>query len=353
MKQNGYIPSLDGIRAISILLVFVSHAGFGHIVPGGFGVTVFFFLSGYLITSLLCREWDKHNAIAFKAFYLRRLLRLSPPIFVTLLVSIVLVSLGLIEGSIHIGTLLSQVFFYFNYFSLYGDGVTVISGLGILWSLAVEEHFYFIWPALFLLIAQNRIGLRSMVGLLVLILAWRCFRYFVMGSTFEEIYVSTDTRFDSILYGCVLALMHAKPDEAWTFPPLRSAVVPIAISLLAIVATLLLRDETFRSTLRYTVQGLALMPLFHYAVKYPDALMFRPLNWRFMRTLGLWSYTIYLIHFVIINGLVFNGIAGWGSPILLLLSGALSVLFAGAVYRFVEVPLHPLRRRLTGHAKAP
>jgi peptidoglycan/LPS O-acetylase OafA/YrhL len=51
--------------------------------------------------------------------------------------------------------------------------------------------------------------------------------------------------------------------------------------------------------------------------------------------------------------LVFNGIAGWGSPILLLLSGALLVLFAGAIYRFVEVPLHPLRRRLTGHAKAP
>jgi len=56
---SGYIPSLDGLRAVSILIVLVSHAGFGHLIPGGFGVTVFFFLSGYLITTLLLREHDK------------------------------------------------------------------------------------------------------------------------------------------------------------------------------------------------------------------------------------------------------------------------------------------------------
>ena len=351
MKQTSYIPSLDGIRAISILLVFVSHAGFGHIVPGGFGVTVFFFLSGYLITTLLCREWNRHDAIAFKAFYLRRVLRLSPPIFVTLSVSILLASIGVIEGRIDIGTILSQVFFYFNYYALYGDGVSAISGLGILWSLAVEEHFYFIWPAIFLLIASGRMGIRSVIALLVLILLWRSFRFFGMGSTFYEIYISTDTRFDSILFGCLLALMHDRPASVWAFPPLKTGICIILAALVALAFTLGFRDETFRSTLRYSVQGVALMPLFHYAVKRPDALMFRPLNWGWMRKLGLWSYTIYLIHFVIIDGLVFNGVTMPGSPLLLIIAGVLSVGFSAAVYRFVEAPLHPLRRRLTGHAK--
>jgi peptidoglycan/LPS O-acetylase OafA/YrhL len=351
MKPSSYIPSLDGIRAVSILLVFVSHAGFGHIVPGGFGVTVFFFLSGYLITCLLCREWEQHSAISFKGFYLRRILRLSPPIFATLIASIALVSFGFIEGRIDPSTIFSQIFFYFNYYSLYGDGVSTISGLGILWSLAVEEHFYFIWPAIFLMIARGQIGLRSIAGLLLLILLWRCFRFFVLGSTFYEIYISTDTRFDSILYGCLLGLMHAKPNEIWTFPPLKSGIWIIMLACAAILFTIGFRDEVFRSTLRYSVQGIALLPLFHYAVKYPEVWVFRPLNWGFMRKLGLWSYTIYLIHFVIINGLVFNGIALPGSILMLGLAGILSAGFAAAVYRFIEAPLHPLRRRLTGHAK--
>jgi peptidoglycan/LPS O-acetylase OafA/YrhL len=350
MKSTSYIPSLDGIRAVSILLVFVAHAGFNHIVPGGLGVTIFFFLSGYLITTLLCREWETHNAIALKAFYVRRVLRLSPPIIVTLLVSIALASAGVIQGTPDMSTLFSQIFFYFNYYSLYGDGVATISGLGILWSLAVEEHFYFIWPALFLLIARGHIGLRSVGVLLVVILAWRCFRFLVLESTFQEIYVSTDTRFDSILYGCFLALLHARPVDV--FPPLKSGIWLVLAGGAALVFTLVFRDDTFRSTLRYSVQGVALIPLFHYAVKRPDALMFQPLNWAFMRKLGLWSYTIYLIHYVIILGLAYNGIAAEGSVQMLILAGALSVGFAASVYRFVEAPLHPLRRRLTGHAQA-
>ncbi len=85
------------------------NAGYGHLIPGGFGVTIFFFLSGYLITTLLCREWEKFGSISLRAFYIRRALRLSPPIAVTLLVSFALVSLGLVEGSIDFGTIFSQI----------------------------------------------------------------------------------------------------------------------------------------------------------------------------------------------------------------------------------------------------
>ena len=227
--------------------------------------------------------------------------------------------------------------------------MTVISGLATLWSLAVEEHFYLIWPAVFLLIAKGIIGLRSVMVMLLVILAWRCFRYFVLGFPFQEIYIATDTRFDSILYGCLLALIHANAKAEEWFPPLRLGMAVIAAALALMVATLVLRDDTFRSTLRYSLQGIALIPLFHYAVRYPETLLFRPLNWRFVRKLGVWSYTIYLIHYVVILGFHYNGIATMGSFAMIVGAGAISILFAAAVYRFVEVPLHPLRRRFAGH----
>lgn len=130
--SSGHIPSLDGLRAVSVLIVLVSHAGFGHLVPGGFGVTVFFFLSGYLITTLLLREQARDGSISLPRFYLRRLLRLTPPLFFTMLAAALLVLMGLAKGPLDPMTLFSQFFFFFNYYSLSGLAVS-IDGLGVLW----------------------------------------------------------------------------------------------------------------------------------------------------------------------------------------------------------------------------
>src|SRR5262245_8347810 len=83
----GVIPSLDGIRALSVIIVMLSHVGYGDIVPGGLGVTVFFFLSGYLITTLMLSEYRRTGAISIANFYLRRAFRLLPPLLVTLLIA--------------------------------------------------------------------------------------------------------------------------------------------------------------------------------------------------------------------------------------------------------------------------
>ncbi|MBX9895794.1 MAG: acyltransferase [Nitrosomonas sp.] len=83
-KSNYYIPSLDGMRAVAAMLVFVSHAGWPHLIPGGFGVTIFFFLSGYLITTLLRREYESTGSISFKNFFLRRAYRIFPPLYIVL-----------------------------------------------------------------------------------------------------------------------------------------------------------------------------------------------------------------------------------------------------------------------------
>ncbi|MBK6583475.1 MAG: acyltransferase [Gammaproteobacteria bacterium] len=88
------IASLDGIRALAVMLVFVAHAGFSHIVPGGFGVTIFFFLSGYLITTLMRVEQESTGRIRYKNFYLRRIYRIFPPLYVVLIITICYASIS-------------------------------------------------------------------------------------------------------------------------------------------------------------------------------------------------------------------------------------------------------------------
>jgi peptidoglycan/LPS O-acetylase OafA/YrhL len=107
-----YIPSLDGMRTIAFLMVFLSHAGAAHIVPGGFGVTVFFFLSGYLITTLLRREYEKNQFINFKHFYLRRIVRIWPSFYLVLFLATILTLIGVLEGEMELPGFLSQVLHY-------------------------------------------------------------------------------------------------------------------------------------------------------------------------------------------------------------------------------------------------
>lgn len=341
----GQIPSLDGLRAISIMIVFVSHAGLSAPIPGGFGVTVFFFLSGFLITTLLCREFDRTHTVAFGAFYMRRLLRLGPPLLLTLALAILLGLAGLVGGDLSPSAVLAQVFFAYNYYQLLPGAETSVDGLGVLWSLAVEEHFYLVWPVLFLLLAQRRVGTSFVVGLLVLILVWRAIRFLVFGHDEWTIYISTDTRFDSLLFGCLLAILMARdvlPDwlmKARVFYP------ALALALALLLLSFLWRDPVFRSTARYTIQGIALMPIFYYAVVRSDHLVFKPLNWWVMRRIGLYSYTLYLIHNVLLKSFWTMGYEE-GSLGAIVAAAVLSVIWAALVYHFAERPLHGLRARL-------
>ncbi len=356
VRETSYIPSLDGIRAVSILIVFAAHAGVSPLIPGGFGVTVFFFLSGYLITTLLCREYDRYGAISLRAFYARRVLRLTPPLLVTLAATAAAAWFGLVDGSFEPDVVASQIFFYFNYYWIYGNHLEGYAGLSILWSLSVEEHFYLIWPLLFIAIARGRIGTHHVLALLALILAWRCVRVLVFGAPEWTIYISTDTRFDSLLYGCLLALMAHNGAAERIFPAGRARWLLMAAALAVIFATFLVRDETFRSTLRYSLQGIALMPLFHYAVTRPQEPVFRPLNWAPVRRIGVYSYTLYLVHLVVILAMEHVGMDISNRLVFVPVAAAISLAYAAAVFEFVERPLAPLRKRIKGHpwqARAP
>ncbi len=346
---RGYIPSLDGLRAVSILLVILGHAGLSDKIPGGFGVTIFFFLSGYLITLLLCREWARYGGISFTAFYQRRVVRLGPPLALTILLSLGLCLASLVPGDLSIAALMSQIFFVYNYFTLHVSPATSVEGLGILWSLSVEEQFYLVWPLLFLAIGRGRITTRHLTWALLVILLWRALRHYGLGHSEWMIYISSDTRFDSLLYGCLLALVMSRgPLPEWVDRP-RTMYVALIGAFAVIILTFLIRDPGFRSTLRYSALGLALLPVFYYAVRRPDHLIFQPLNWAIMRRIGIYSYTSYLVHYVFMHMLETLGLRH-GDPLAYIPAVMiLSFGWAALVHEVAEKPLKPLRARLIGH----
>jgi peptidoglycan/LPS O-acetylase OafA/YrhL len=352
------IPSLDGIRAISVLIVVLAHAGYGHLVPGGLGVTIFFFLSGYLITTLFIREHDSTKTVAIPAFYARRMLRLFPPLLLTLLIAYTLTATGLLPGGVSVGGLASQLLYFANYHAIFfGAANAVPAGTGILWSLAVEEHFYLVYPFLVFAAIRFRLSRSSCAAVLgvvcLAVLAWRF--HLATGADFFEnrTYYASDTRFDSILFGCILALVAnpALKTDVTTFGV--SDFCLLAASLGLLLVTLIIRDPLFRETLRYSLQGIALLPMFYYAIKFSRHPLFSWLNARPLRRLGVYSYCVYLIHFVVLR-LMFEQIP-WlkAQPALAFAGGLLaSVAFAFLVDRYIDPFFRRLRHQLRSNAKA-
>jgi peptidoglycan/LPS O-acetylase OafA/YrhL len=346
------IPSLDGIRAVSVLIVVLAHSGLEDVVPGGLGVTIFFFLSGYLITTLMLTENNRTGSINILQFYARRVFRLMPPLVVSLAIAYGLTFAGLLAGGITIKGLAAQLLYFANYYGLFFDpGNTVPDGTGILWSLAVEEHFYIFYPLFMTLLLGSKLRPRTIGTLLgigcLLILAWRI--YLVQSPDFmmNRTYYASDTRIDSIIYGCILAIVINPMRNVHRGAPMslgQWAIVATAAATL--LATLLYRNPGFRETVRYSLQGLALMPLFYFAVRFPDNPLFRHLNTRLAITLGTYSYAIYLIHYVVIRSMVTNAPAIAAKFFLLFpIALLISIAFAAAVDRFVDRYFRQLRHK--------
>jgi peptidoglycan/LPS O-acetylase OafA/YrhL len=343
-----HIPSLDGIRAIAALLVFVSHCGLEHLVPGGFGVTIFFFLSGFLITTLLRQEYERTGTISLKKFYLRRIYRIFPPLYIVLLLLMLPYSVG---GSSHHATdlaLWAQFLQLTNYYTIFWGSATMIPDSGPMWSLSVEEHFYLLFPLVLLLLlrryAYRRIGV-ILIAACVAILLWRAIFLQTLNVGYDYTYFATDTRIDSLLYGCIMGIWlnpvldpHFKDVSSirWT------GVLVIAAGLLAF--TLLYRAQTFRETFRYSLQGVALFPIFFCAVRKSAWPIFHWLELAPVRFLGIISYTFYLCHVKAL--VVVHRYLDATMPLQGVLGFILAVAFSSAMYFLVERHLGALRRRL-------
>jgi peptidoglycan/LPS O-acetylase OafA/YrhL len=349
------IPSLDGIRAASFMLVFLAHAGLENVVPGGLGVTTFFFLSGFLITTLMRQELAETGEVSFKHFYLRRALRILPPFYTVLLLATLLSFLGVVTGPPQAGPLLAQALHFANYWTVRHGSEGQIAGTGVYWSLAVEEHFYLLFPAIFVVLHRAlRTPLQRAAvlwGICLFILLWRCVLVFSDGVVADRTYLASDTRFDSILFGSVLALVK-NPALDGESPGERRRwlhmMLPAGGGLMLL--SLLFRDPRFRETFRYSLQGVALYPLFVCAVRNPGLPVFRLLNHPLVQRIGVLSYSLYLVHHVVILG-VRRGLGIHPLPSAVI-AFAISFLLASAIWRFIEQPCARLRKRLTRHTRA-
>ena len=349
-KSTRHIPSLDGLRAVSFLLVFAAHSGLEHYVPGGFGVTIFFFLSGFLITTLLRAEFEKNGVISIRHFWLRRTLRILPP-FYLVLVSALLLGLAVDPpGTLSPPAVTAQALQYTNYWIIGHGYEGQPSGTGVYWSLAVEEHFYIVFPWFYIALQKAKLSARNQAvvlwGICLLVLLWRLTLVFHYHAPMVRTYLASDTRVDSILFGCALAVWNnpVLDDVALNERRWKYAYVPFAALLL--VCCLIVRGDNFRETARYSLQGAALTILFIAAIRYHHWTVFAWLNSRAAIFIGLLSYSLYLLHLAVILGIA-RALPHAG----LLLQGGLSLLLsialARAIYITVEKPCAQLRRKLT------
>jgi peptidoglycan/LPS O-acetylase OafA/YrhL len=311
----GYLPALDGWRAVAVTLVLLTHlpgwpagAWWAHL--GELGVTVFFAVSGFVICSRLLVERDRTGTIDLRAFYRRRVVRILPAAYVYLAVVSLLGAAGWLVtprtvdqfrsvsaiyvpsaeppemvSSVDPREVFTSVVFVRNYQSLtVGDGGWYTSHF---WSLCIEEHFYLLFPAL-LLWSGRRAGW-AVVGAAVVVIVWRGFalRYHLMPhyAGHAWAYRLTDLRLDALLWGCAAALIYAKwrPVGAWW------AWLAVPLVPLAVVAYQRLPDG-----LRFTCVPLIVSPLVLVTVANPDRWLTKLLELGPVRWVGRLSYSLYL-----------------------------------------------------------
>ncbi|MFN2252476.1 MAG: acyltransferase family protein, partial [Anaerolineae bacterium] len=349
-----YMPGLDGLRAVAVIAVLLYHADLMWI-PGGFlGVEVFFVISGYLITSLLLREHERTDTVGFRAFWGRRARRLLPALFALLLGTAVYVALFLPQEVARLRGDYAAAFTYVTNWYLilkqesYFEAMGRPSLLKHLWSLAVEEQFYIIWPVLF----AGGMALLKRRGFLLAIVAAALGSTALMWALYEpltdpsRVYYGTDTRAAGLLVGAALAFVWQPwrvHDSDLGSARLRAIDLVGTVGLAVVVALFLLVSEYGDFLYRggFLVLSVATAGLIA-ATVHPAAWVGRVMGVAPLRWIGLRSYSIYLWHwpvFVVTRPGIDVQLYGWQSLALRL---AATVVLADLSYRLVE---GPFRRR--------
>jgi peptidoglycan/LPS O-acetylase OafA/YrhL len=344
------IPSLDGIRAISVALVCLSHAPHVGVLPeaidrayayrgfGALGVRVFFVLSGYLITTLLIRERERVGRIAFGAFYWRRSMRIFPPYYVYLAVVALLAGrLGIEPDAV-----------WWPAWAYVSNIVNTRAWIiGHSWSLSVEEQFYLVWPAMFAAGWAWR-GRRGAAWAAAILFAagpvGRLGAFVITRSWWAATWVwQTDT----LAAGCLAALL---PDvSAWVAQRGKSvaAALTVVIVLQPVLSIPYGWGFVTDIALFRPVQALAMAAMIVWCAAHPDGAIGRFLNRPVLRAIGLVSYSIYLwqqVWFAPWLGARVHAGLPW--PVAFTLAIAGTAACAVASYHLVERPSFALRERI-------
>ncbi|MBI1886000.1 MAG: acetyltransferase [Chloroflexi bacterium] len=348
-RRLPYLPGIDGLRALAVLAVLVYHAD-RNWLPGGFlGVEVFFVISGYLITSILLSEWREHGGFSLRAFWLGRARRLLPALFFMTLVVLAFAVLFLpgevarlrsdTAAAAGYATNWYLIFDHQSYFESFGRP----SLLRHLWSLAVEEQFYLVWPVL---LALGLRYLRPRGVLLALLLgaaasATAMALLYRPGADPSRIYYGTDTRAAALLIGAALAFLWAPGQVTLRGRAGAAAADAAGLIGLAVLAYLHFRlGESDRLLYQggFAMTALATALVIAAAVQ-PEGRAGRVLGVLPLKWVGLRSYAIYLWHwpvFLLTRPQVDVPLDGVS---LLALRLAITVALAEVSYHLVEVPV--------------
>ena len=352
-KKRRYITGLDGIRAIAVIMVLAYHLKLALFKSGFLGVTVFFVLSGYLITGILISEVEEEGTIDLKNFWLRRIRRLVPAVMsmavVIIFVSAVVNKIIFTKGC---KDFLASVLGFNNWWQIfnkvsYFEAAGVPSPFTHCWSLAIETQFYLIYPLVLLGIyklvksrgegrAKRGLLFAGVTLLLALISVILMIVLFDPQQDASRVYYGTDTRAFSLLFGALLAILW----EYRMVPRRLSASVNMVLGSVSF-AVLIVMTIAINGSSNFWYRGgqfvgTILTVLMVYAVSGRKAWLSRFLSNPVLKWIGDRSYSIYLWHYPIIL-LISKGIkASWW---ITLIEIVLSVVLAELSYRFIETPI--------------
>jgi peptidoglycan/LPS O-acetylase OafA/YrhL len=344
-----YFPALDGIRAIAVLAVIAFHAQQGWAKGGFLGVEVFFVVSGFLITRLLVTEAENTGRVDVKGFWMRRARRLLPALFAMLgVVALWMLVLHPHEVGRFRRDFVAALTYVSNWFQIatddsYFSRIGRASPLRHLWSLAVEEQFYLLWPPLLLVLALLAKGRRKRMAAMLTAMAlastaWMAFLY-TPGGDPNRVYLATDTRLSGLLLGAAFGLV-------WRRNRIGRRLIRVAIagastlSLAALVSSFVVFTETSKWLYR---GGFFAVDLATIAVIAASTLEGGPLrmflSWAPLQAIGRRSYGLYLWHWPVLvltdpveGDVVFDGPGLW------VMRAALTVALTEGCYRLVETP---------------
>lgn len=331
------IPTLDGLRAVAILIVMVSHAFHDNpsLVIGRMGVLIFFALSGYLITTRLLSEYAKTGSISLRDFYLRRAFRILPPAVTYLAVLALLTALAIVVCSA--STIWGALLFCVNYMRL--DDMSWRAGH--FWSLSVEEHFYLLWPLALITFGVSR-GRRTALVLTAGIVVWRALdhHFNILAGVFHAPYLSsnpngTDVIADTLLWGCALAFLKFKLN--------RLASTAITLSAVFVLWFIVRGFYTGSDNVASTIVDFLPTVIIGAVVAFPDGWIGRLLELAPMRFIGHISYSLYIWQQLFLGG------PGYRLPVVAGIAGAFACAYLS--YRFIEQPAIGMGKRVIARVK--
>ena len=318
-----YEPSLDGLRAIAVATVIVSHFWPSAGIQGGYGVDVFFVLSGFLITTILRAEIAERDTINLFRFYARRALRLAPALGLLLIICLVLAIATRDWSAIaDVGFTGLYVMNWARAFDLTYGGL-----LGHTWSLAIEEQFYFLWPLAVLFLRGKSLLWFSVVAL-ILVTCWKAY-LISRGVIVQRFYCGFDTHSDTLLIGCILALVWRRASH-FAIPVVAVASVLILTACMAgfIAGT---RFSYFLGT---TIIGVSTVGIIIAAGR--PGILNRVLSVKPLVFIGKISYGLYLWHYPF---LMFGQARELNTNLMFVLSIGATLLS----YYLVEIPFLKLK----------